>query len=130
MKTPHDILLEQHRAAAPKLDAIRREIVGSKFRRRNFAVTLWFELVLPSRHIWTGLAAIWVFIFIANFSMRDHSQITMAKSSPSPEMIVAYRQQEKLLAELIGQSEPRVAEPSKTFLPRPSSQRKFEILTA
>ena len=27
MKTPREILLERHRSAAPKLDAIRREVV-------------------------------------------------------------------------------------------------------
>ena len=29
MKTPREILLERHQAAAPKLDAIRREVVAA-----------------------------------------------------------------------------------------------------
>ncbi|HVU07677.1 MAG TPA: hypothetical protein VHG89_03945 [Verrucomicrobiae bacterium] len=129
MKTPREILLERHQAAAPKLDAIRHEIVNSKFRRGNFAVTIWNELIFPSRRIWAGLAAIWVVIFIFNFSQRDQSEL-MAKKFPSPEMISSFQQQEKLLAELIGPNEPRVAEPPKTILPQPRSERRFEILTA
>ena len=129
MKTPREILLERHRTATPKLDAIRHEIVNSKFRRGNFALTLWQELIFPSRRIWASLATIWIFIFIINVSQCDHSPIAIAKSSPSPEMILTFRQQEKLLTELIGQNEPRVAEPPKAFLPRPSSERPFETLT-
>jgi len=128
MKTPRDILLERHQAVAPKLDAIRHEIINSNFRRSDFVATIWLELIWPSRRVWTGLAAIWILIFVANFSMRDHSQMTMAKSSPSPEMIVAYQQQEKLLAELIGPNEPQIAEPPKTFLPQPRSEERAEIL--
>jgi hypothetical protein len=52
------------------------------------------------------------------------------KPSPSPEMILSFQQQEKLLTELVGQDEPRVAEPVKTFVPQPRSERQIEILTA
>lgn len=31
MKTPREILLERHQAAAPKLDAIRREVLDAEF---------------------------------------------------------------------------------------------------
>jgi hypothetical protein len=129
MKTPREILLERHQAAAPKLDAIRREMVNLKFRRDNFVANIWRELIFPSRRIWASLAAIWIFIFIVNVSQRDHSPMTVAKASSSPELILTYRQQEKLLAELIAPSEPQVAEPPKNFSPRPSSQRQFEFLT-
>lgn len=82
MKTPRDILLAQHRAAEPKLDAIRRVVVsevlnnqGTKEQRlkQNLVAwslggsnTLWHELILPCRRIWAGLAAIWVLIVAAN----------------------------------------------------------------
>jgi hypothetical protein len=138
MKTPREILLERHKTVAPKLDAIRHEIIREgrrvavpKFRVADTAtlpILIWRELVFPSRRIWTSLAAVWILIFIFNFSQRDKSEL-MAKKSPlpSPEMILAFRQQEKLLAELIGPNEPQSAEPPKTFLPRPSSER-IEIL--
>jgi hypothetical protein len=88
---------------------------------------LWLELVWPCRRIWAGLAAVWILIFVFNFSQRDPAEMLARKSSPpSPEMILVFRQQEKLLAELIGPNEPRVAEKPKVFLPRPSSERSFE----
>src|SRR5580658_10634953 len=143
MKTPHEILLARHQAATPKLDAIRQKAVaqlnrqGSRAQSGNINLAswclgglqkLWLELVLPSRLIWAGLAAVWVLIFAANLSMQDHSPTTMAKSSPSPEMIQTYRQQERLLTDMIGPDETSVAEPQKTYSPRPSSERPFEIM--
>jgi hypothetical protein len=146
MKTPRDILFTRHQNAVPKLDAIRREVLGAEFVRegRRAAVPkfrvadmatlpllIWRELFWPCRRIWTGLAAIWILIFAVNLSQRDKSEMMASKTPlPSPDMILAFWQQEKLLAELIGQNEMRVAEPPKTFSPRPSSERCFETLTA
>ncbi len=136
MKTPREILLERHKNVAPKLDAIRCECVGqaSSLSRNKMSETgkmpvlllVWRELIFPSRRIWTSLAAIWIFIFIVNFSMRDRSEVALAKiAAPSSQMILA---QERLLAELT-ETEPRIAEPAKTFSPRPSSERKIQIVT-
>ena len=145
MKTPRDILLARHQSATPKLDAMRREIVAELnnegTRKQSFPAVsvssflgcsknIWHELILPSRAIWAGLAAVWVLIITANYSMRDHSQPQMAVATPSPQMILAFRQQEQLLTELIGPNDPPVAEPAKPNLPRPTSQRREEILTA
>ena len=133
MKTPRDILLARHQATAPKLDTLRRDVVNSEFRKHNifdFPSLLWRELVFPSRRIWTGLAAVWLLILAANFSMRDHPQMTMAKSSPSQATIVAFKEQQQLLTELIGANDAPVAEPQKPHPLRPSSQRAIEILAA
>ena len=131
MKTPREILFQRHQNAVPKLDAIRHEVVESTRRPLplNWPILLWRELVWPCRRIWAGLAAVWILILAANVSMQDHSQTTMAKTSPTPEMILSFRQQEKILAELIGPNETRVSRPPKPSLPRPSSERRFEILT-
>jgi len=142
MKTPREILLGRHQATGPKLNAIRESAVAAvcdrrsppqlvESRRSRAAApmvwhALWRELVLPSRRIWAGLTACWVVLAVANLSMNGHSPVRMAKSSPSPEMILAYRQQETLLAELIGANEPRIAEGPK-LLPQPRSQRRREI---
>jgi hypothetical protein len=138
MKTPRDILLEQHGAADPKLDAIRRKVVWEgrrvavpKFRVAGTAtlpMLIWRELIWPSRRIWAGLAAVWVLIFVFNFSQRDPAELMARKSPPSPEMMLTFRQQERLLAELIGPNETQAAEPPKPFLPQPRSEGRFEIL--
>jgi hypothetical protein len=146
MKAPRDILFARHQAAAPKLDAIRREVMVELNNKEtkeqswldSFVASLlccshklWLELIWPCRRIWTGLAAVWILIFIVNFSQRDPSELMARKTPPpSPEIIMTFRQQEILLAELIGQNEPQTAEPPKTFSPRPSSERRFETAMA
>jgi len=147
MKTPQEILFTRHQNTAPKLDAIRESAVAAVCERRTSAndaherrsqtaatmilKTFWRELIWPCRRIWAGLAAVWILIFAFNVSQRDPSEMMALKSPPpSPEMILTFRQQEILLAELIGQNEPQTAEPPKTFSPRPSSERRFETLTA
>jgi hypothetical protein len=88
------------------------------------------ELVWPSRRVWTGLAAVWLLILAVNVSLRDRTQTFALKSGPvSPEIILSFPQQERLLAELMDAGEPRVAVPPKPFSPRPSSERRFEALT-
>jgi len=144
MKTPRDILFAQHQNAAPKLDAIRQSAVAAVCDRRamndarerrsqtaatTILKTFWRELILPSRRIWTGLAAIWILIFVFNFSQRDPAGMMARKSPPpSPEMILTFPQQERLMAELIGPNEPQAAAPPKPFLPQPRSEGRIEIL--
>lgn len=145
MKTPREILLARHMAVEPKLDKIRQDLVtelnnkGPEVRNvprrlvsllRGFPNAFWRELILPSRAVWVGLAAVWLLILAANFSMRDHSQPNLAKSFPSTEMIVAFRQQQQLLSELIGPDNPPVAEAKKSYLPRPASKRQTKVLMA
>jgi len=146
MKTPGDILFARHQAAAPKLDAIRREIVQElnnqetkeQSRPHNFVAwflccsnKLWLELVWPCRRIWTGLAAVWILIFVFNFSQRDPAELMARKSPPpSPEMILTFPEQQRLLAELTGPNESQAVEPPKRFLPQPRSEGRIEALTA
>jgi hypothetical protein len=135
MKTPREILLGRHKSIEPKLDELRHSAVAAVYYRRllsqpapGILQIIWHELFLPSRRIWTGLAAVWIGILAVNFSMRDQSSMTMAKSTP--EMVQTFKQREQLLAQLIGPIDPVVAEPQKSYTPRPSSQRLPEILTA
>ena len=142
MKTPREILLERHQAATPKLDAIRQSVVAAvcdrrgmndvRERRSQTAATmiwhvLWRELILPSRRVWAGLAAVWFLILAVNFSTRDHSPAGAGKAAPMPEMILSFPQQERLLTELIGPDEARTAVPPKPFSPRPSGERRLDI---
>jgi hypothetical protein len=84
---------------------------------------LWRELIFPCRRTWTALAAIWVLIFVFNVSQRDKSELAGRKlPPPSPEAIMAWRQQERLLAELIGPSGTGDAERRKIFLPKPRTE--------
>jgi hypothetical protein len=95
----------------------------------RFLQLLWHNLFLPSRRIWTGLAAVWIIILAANFSLRDNQPMTMAKST-APEIVPSLQQQEQLLTKLTGSDESAAADPQKSYTPRPSSQRPFEMMTA
>ncbi len=82
----------------------------------------------PHPTAWAGLAAVWIFIFAVNFSLRDPSPRLAEKSSPpSPEVIVELRKQQLMLAELIGPRETRDADRPRNFTPRPRGERA-EIL--
>lgn len=91
---------------------------------RQLSALLW-----PHPKAWAGLAAVWIFIFALNFSTRDKAPVVAEKSTPpSPEIIVELRQQQRMLAELIGANQPRDAEPTR-FLPQPRSEC-LEIMAA
>ena len=139
MKTSREILLARHRAVEPKLDALRREVVDAAadvnrrkqpVRELTFAATLanairlsFLELIWPCRRTWAALTAVWIALFIFNVSQRDKAELAARKlPPPSPEAILAWRQQERLLAELIGPSAPGDVEQRKIFLPKPRTE--------
>jgi hypothetical protein len=144
MKTPRDILFARHQTVAPKLDAIRCEVVAglnhqdTKAQRGTINLVswclggsnkLWLELVWPCRRIWAGLAAVWVLIFIVNFSQRDGSQMKMDKAA-SPEMMMTFRDQQKWLNELFAdRSLPADAERPRIYSPKPRTET-MQLLTA
>jgi anti-sigma factor RsiW len=96
----------------------------------NVVRLLFLELVWPCRHVWAALAAVWVVILAVNYSVHDRGLVAEKSAPPFLEMSMTFPQQEKLLAELMGPNEPRVAAPLKPFSPRPSSERRFETLKA
>jgi hypothetical protein len=137
MKTPREILLAQHELVVPELNAIRRKVLTIELRARTslhpwrsrcLAVP-WRELIRPYRRIWAGLAMVWLVIFAVNLSLRDESPTVATKAQePSPEFILAFWQQERLLAELIEPHPRRLVVPLKPTSPQPRSQRRTEFL--
>jgi hypothetical protein len=136
MKTPCDILFEQHRDANSKLDTIRAEVVNQcRDGRRasvrspysggiaDVALLFWRELIMPSRRIWAGLAAAWVLILAVNLALRDPAQpATITKASVPA--IMSFQEQQKLLNALLAdRSLPGDVDRPKAFLPRPRSER-------
>jgi hypothetical protein len=88
------------------------------------------NLLWPHPKAWAGLAAVWIFIFALNFSMREKAPVIAGKSAPpSPETVAELRQQQKMLAELIGPAEWRVADRQRVLSPQPRSARA-DILAA
>ena len=84
----------------------------------------------PHPKAWAGLAAVWIFIFALNFSLRDKTPMIAEKvSPPSPEVVAELKQQQRMFVELIGSRDIYDADRSKSYAPRPRSERA-EILTA
>lgn len=82
------------------------------------------SLLWPHPVAWGALAAVWIFIFMANYSMRDQSPTIAEKTSPpSPEMIAELHQQQRLLVELIGANDSGDADRPKVIGPSPRSER-------
>ena len=81
------------------------------------------DLLWPHPKAWAGLAIIWVLILAVDFSVRDRTPITAEKSlPPSPEVIAELKQQQRMLAELIGARDTGDADRSKPLAPRPRSE--------
>ena len=60
--------------------------------RRQLASLLW-----PHPKAWAGLAAVWVCIFMLNFSMQEKPAVLAEKTpSPSPEIVSELKQQQKM----------------------------------
>jgi hypothetical protein len=100
--------------------------------RRSFLSTLNSQLstiLWPHPKAWAGLAAVWILIFAVDFSMRDTTPVVAEKAAPpSPEVIAELKQQQRMLAELIGVNQPREVEVPK-FLPLPRSERVEILMT-
>ncbi|HET7624655.1 MAG TPA: hypothetical protein VFM25_05260 [Verrucomicrobiae bacterium] len=97
----------------------------------SFAKQQLTALFWPNPKAWAGLAAVWIVIFAVQFLIGDHQAKTMAKAPPpSPELQIALRQQQELFTELIGARSESDAEKPKTFFPKPTSERRLELMCA
>ncbi len=86
---------------------------------RRLSSWLW-----PHPVAWGGLAAIWIFIFAVNVSIGDKTPMIAEKvTPPSPEVIAELRQQQRMLAELIGVNDAGDADRPKVIVPAPRSER-------
>ena len=135
MKTPREIILAQHRAAEPKLDAIRRLAVAELNHQDTKAQSwmavfvswclrgsnvFWSDLILPSRRTWAGLAAVWLLIVAVNVTERDHSSAGKFASAPT---MMSLREQQRWMNELFADRTVATdAEPPKTFSPKPRTE--------
>ena len=104
MKTPRHILFDRHRAAVPRLDRLRAEVVSQlsapdESPRGSFlfaaARKLWQELVWPCRRAWAGFAVVWVALL--GVHLATPREVVRA----APVTASAIEQRRQLLAELL-----------------------------
>jgi hypothetical protein len=97
----------------------------------KFLLTAWFELIWPARRIWAGLAAVWVTLAIFNFTQGGGREVMVATATvPAAEVRLAFQEQQRLLAEILGPPlAAAVAEPPRRG-PQPRSDRRAGFLMA
>lgn len=114
----------------PAVQAHWAKAIESAGRRKSISplspkvvlLECWRELVWPSRRIWSGLAAVWLLILIANLNFRVGTpRMTATTSLHSADFMLALREQEQVMAELTDRSNAKVVEPPTRFVPRPRS---------
>ena len=89
-------------------------------------------LLWPHPKAWAGLAAVWVVILAVNFAARDPLPVREAMNAtpPSPQFREMLKEQEQLLAELVGPIETPAANRPKPIAPQPHSQRREQFMNA
>ena len=131
MKTPRQILLERHRHAEPKLDAIRQAAlsrVAESFAPESLAeksspgfLLALCALLRSVRWHLAGMSAIWVVLALLNMEPRSTSNPSMAKQSASPtQLMAALRENRRQLLELLDQTAAESAPPA--VVPRRRSE--------
>jgi hypothetical protein len=117
MKTPRELLLDQHRQQKIRLDAIRGEVihamavpqahlVSNATPSLSFFTMCWQELFVQCRRYWLSLGAAWALALALTLwgSASDRTeQVIVSNSQPTLEAIHA---QQRLRDELLGRVEP------------------------
>ncbi len=91
----------------------------------------WRELLWPCPQAWAGVAAAWCLVLGLHLASRTpEGKTSGAIAEPSPQMLMALREQRQMLAELIEPLPtlpPRRREPSRL---KPRSDRRPDLLAA
>jgi hypothetical protein len=128
MKTPREILLRQHQAASPKLDAIRAGVVAAMARPTAPETISWREWLWPCPQAWAGLAAVWLVIFGMNLAAgKSSTRPATATLALSRQEMLELRQQQQMLTKLISPGDSAETEPPKP-VPSPRSERRKTVI--
>ena len=123
-----DILAAARAVETPRCGVGQRSALSLPAMFSTFSHQL-STILWPHPKAWAGLAAVWFLIFAVDFSVRDKSPVMAEKAAPpSPEVVAELKQQQRMLAELIGANQAREAELPR-YLPQPRSERVEILMT-
>ncbi len=118
-------ILQAARSTSDRLPTFEPRASWLSTLKQRLAAALW-----PHPQAWAGLAAVWILIFALHFASRDRSPaIARVTAVPSSRLVIALREQNKLLVELIGRREVKEADRPRPSAPQPRSQRRELFLT-
>ena len=134
MKTPRELLLDQHRKVESRLDAIRRTALATiKQNEPESSPVSMLDFLRSLRLHLASISAIWLFIMFLHLD-TGRAPAMMASVPPikpaSPQVIMAsLRENRRLLYEMI---EPRASDSASDehHLPKPRSDRRVETAVA
>ena len=134
MKTPRELLLDRHREAQSKLNAIRQETLASMEKDAPDRSSMTLRDVLRSfRWHLAGMGAVWMFVLFLHLDTGRAPQIMAtippAKNLPRQFIMVSVRENRRQLSEMM-EAEPSASEHHGLFLPKPRSERRAEMLIA
>jgi hypothetical protein len=118
MKTPREVLFEQHQAAEPKLDAVREQVVAGLTpnapgrakrmppaapRQASALETGWRQFLWSLRWHLAGLSAVWLVVLALSIDPSPAPTREVAhQDAPSPrQLLAALRENQRQLRELI-----------------------------
>jgi len=110
MKTPKQILLEEHQKMEARLMRMSEDVLAAELGRPTRAkkislatvpLTLWNELIWPSRKTWAGLAAVWVALAIFHFSQNRQEGSAKGPEPLDGQVMAAWAEQEKMLTQFV-----------------------------
>ena len=134
MKTPRELLLNHHRKAESRLNAVRRTALATiKHQEPESSPMSLRDFLRSLRWHFAGISALWLFIMFLHLD-TGRAPAMMASVPPSkpasPQVIMAsLRENRRLLHEMI---EPNVSDSAsgERHLPKPRSDRRVETAVA
>jgi len=148
MKTPREVLFEQHQAAEPKLDAIREKVVAGLApdapvratqmppvvpRRASALEAGWRQFLWSLRWHLAGLSAAWLLVMTLTIDPTPAPRPRVARQdAPSQrQLLAALRENQRQLRELIGTPAAESAPEPQKPAPSPRSQiQPFSMASA
>jgi anti-sigma factor RsiW len=96
---------------------------------KNLWRIVWGELIWPCRHVWTGMAALWVVMLAVNGLISDLRAFEPnIRVASTPDIMAAWQEQNRVLAELTQPSFTVPAAPVVSPRPRSALERSWQII--
>lgn len=135
MKTLREVLFERHKEIEPKLDGIRKRVVGSLAAATTVNASLrpsvlasgWRQFVWSLRWHLAGLSAAWLAALVLNIDDTPaRAQAATRREAPSPQhWMAALRENQRQLRDLIAAPAFEPATEPPKLAPSPRSDTHF-----